>query len=59
MSWPALPAYGVEHNPLLASPFVTNNDSGNSFPPLLNNRFLLLSGGNFLLLSGAQFLLLE
>lgn len=59
MSWPALPAFGIVNNPLLDSPFFTNNDEGNVTPPQPNNRFLLLSGGNFLLLNGQDFLLLE
>lgn len=59
MSWPALPAFGIVNNPLLESPFVTNNDEGTIGPPVSSNRFLLLSGGDFLLLSGGDFLLLE
>jgi len=59
MSWPALPAFGIINNPLLESPFVTNNDEGTEGPPVASNRFLLLSGGDFNLLNGSQFLLLE
>ena len=59
MSWPALPAFGIVNNPLLDSPFTSNNDQGNNVPPQPSNRFLLLSGGNFLLLGGGDLLLLE
>ena len=59
MSWPALPDFGIVSNPLLDSPFVTNNDESTSPPPQPSNRFLLLSGGNVHLLNADDFLLLE
>jgi len=54
MSYPALPAFGIVENPLIITPFATNNSPGTSFP---SNAFLLMDGTHFLLMDGTDFLL--
>ena len=58
MSWPALPAFGIVENPLIISPFASNNSPGGSSPPPIHgNLFLLSTGSDFLLSDGGFFLL--
>lgn len=55
MAYPSLPAFGIVDNPLVESPFASNNTPGTSFAA---TDFLLMDGEHFLLMDGSQFLLM-
>lgn len=56
MSLPHLPTFGIVENPLIDSPFDSNNDpESGSFGA---NLFLLMDGQHFLLMNGEQLLLM-
>lgn len=55
MSFPSLPNFGNIDNPLISSPFVENNKSGNTF----SDSDLLLEDGQDFLLEDGENLLLE
>lgn len=56
MSWPHLPTFGIVDNPLIDSPFVSNNDEESG--GFANNDFLLMDGEFFNLMDGTHLLLM-
>lgn len=54
MSWPALPVFGLVNNPLIDSPFVYNNETGEAVPPIPQNGMLFLTNSAMLFLDGGD-----
>lgn len=52
MSFPKISSFGIIDNPLLDTPFSTNNDGDSDFG---DNLFLLMDGEHFILMDGEQF----
>jgi hypothetical protein len=55
MSFPVPGQFGVIENPLIITPFASNNTPGTVIPA---SAFLLMDGQMFLLMAGGNFLLM-
>lgn len=55
MSYPKVGTWGIVINPLIYSPFETNNSPDDNLP---GNDFLLMDNTPFLLMDGTHFLLM-